>query len=963
MCFYSEKKLIRSSVALLVSGCILLASPYATISFADGSNQIAPEQFDLQVPVNPNTENSSEEPLSEEKQCSCGAQNGMPHDSSCPLYEQSNQTDSSEDNLCNCGAKDGSAHAENCPLYSVPSAESLPKKDVIEIDGLSCEFKFDHQNKTACWTGVKNPPESQVAFSLPSSVSYHDAEYTVTETSLSFWSPIKCISEISLPNTLTDMNGNFTLPNIKSLTIPGSITTFSTSLQGCSSLETLTFEEGVEEIASNSMVSNCNNLTTISLPSSLKVISESSTFSDTSALTSVNLPDGVQILEGGLFSDCTSLQSVTLPASISKIPYNTFKGCTSLQEVIVNNTITSVGNSAFYGTTNLTNIFDLSQVTELGDSCFYESGIGGAVDLSLIDVIPYGAFYRTNINSVTFSNSLTEIQNKAFGNTKLTEVTFPDTLQSIGNQAFCWCPLEGTLIIPDNVTKIDEYAFNGCEAETVKIGKGITELNTNVFADCGSLKEVIFNNSQDTVKLIGDFPDTVTVKYTLPSISDDTGAAIRPDGPSFQDAVNASQPGDTIKIEKDIKLSSPVIVPSGKNVTVSSDKAFTILGVTSKINTLFQIEEGASLTLSGNLTLSGIFNTGSVISNYGTLTIEDNISVQDSTLSQDNTAVIDVKGNTAKLFLHGGTLQNNSVNSSYSGTVRVSGGAFMEMSGGIIENNAVSLGNKDIESCSSSGILLLCDNQSASLSISGGTIRNNLATRGSAVMMFSRDSYNPDTRLSFQLSGGTITQNTCRSASGSPIASASGAVHLEGNSEFYMTGGTISGNKGRSGAGVCVADIHSNPGKTSFTMDAGTISDNKGVSGGGIYSFSDYVQLNGGKIINNTAEQGGGIYSEGNYQDYTSLHLSNVLITDNTAEQGGGIWLCPTGASSIYSHNGAAVFDNSATGAGDDFASPQNQNDKTKTLDTRLLGGGDISWHRDGMGLSAYFQRPFKHCC
>ena len=83
--------------------------------------------------------------------------------------------------------------------------------------------------------------------------------------------------------------------------------------------------------------------------------------------------------------------------------------------------------------------------------------------------------------------------------------------------------------------------------------------------------------------------------------------------------------------------------------------------------------------------------------------------------------------------------------------------------------------------------------------------------------------------------------------------------------------------------------------KTAFVMEGGVISENRG-STGGIYSYSNGVELKAGKIINNIAfNMGGGIYSEGNYDYYSTLRLSNALITGNTARQEGGMWFCATG--------------------------------------------------------------------
>ena len=64
---------------------------------------------------------------------------------------------------------------------------------------------------------------------------------------------------------------------------------------------------------------------------------------------------------------------------------------------------------------------------------------------------------------------------------------------------------------------------------------------------------------------------------------------------------------------------------------------------------------------------------------------------------------------------------------------------------------------------------------------------------------------------------------------------------------------------------------------------------------------------------------------------------------------GGGLWACPTGDVELFVTNGAALYDNSAEGAGDDLVSVKISSKKhALTLDDRALGGGQVFWHKDG---------------
>ncbi|RGY96912.1 leucine-rich repeat protein [Clostridium sp. AM58-1XD] len=829
------------------------------------------------------------------------------------------------------------------------------------------------------WKIIQDSTDS--SYEIPSFIEYDGEEYEVNTLSLS--SSTKCpdITFLILPDTLTTITGRFSgIPNLTefsipdtvevveasfsgcnnlhSITIPGSVSTFEGNFQNCKNLKTITFEEGVQEISGNSLVTNCSALTTINLPSTLTVISAPAAFAGATALEEITLPEGVIFTEGSAFKGCTSLKSITLPASISKIPSNMFNDCTSLKTVIAEGTITEIGSSAFKGAAKLEVIPDLGSVTTMGEYAFYEcSYLNTAVDLSNLSSIPGYAFSYTSITSVTFSSQLHSIGDWAFLDSYITKLSFPDTLESIGAYAFCYCYyLGGNLILPDSLTTLETGAFEETAITSLTIGSGLTSIPESAFASCESLTSVTINNSGDNVTVAGSaFPDSVEPVYLLPSIGD-VGDTIR-DGvnaPTLQEAIDAAEDGteDIIQISKDIKITSPVTIPAGKIVVLSSkpsamggSSSYTITAdKTKNLSNLITVEEGAALTLTGDLRLIGnaISSQGSLIECRGQMTLENPVVISRMKLENISQGVINVSGENAEFVMNGGSIEGNTIAESYCGSIRVTDGASLTMNGGEIKNNVANTANAYL---SSPGVYLL-DN--SSFIMNDGSISNNRGCRGSAVYLYT-DNYS--TENTFIMNGGTISENSSI-ADGSGFPS-SGAVHIEGNSSFILTGdGLITRNRGRSGAGVCVIDPKLQNGngecQTAFVMNGGIISNNTaGGSGGGIYSYTNHVELNAGEISGNTADQGGGIYSEGNADYYSTLQLNRAIITDNTAEQGGGMWFCPTGEGAIYIADGSAIYNNLATGAGDDIAAATNAN-HTLSLANRMVGGGSILWYRDG---------------
>lgn len=821
---------------------------------------------------------------------------------------------------------------------------------------------------------------------LPSTIYYTDDDdvpeptpYTVTELRFSpYGNSVTSVNNnytaLVLPDTLTDIGGSLSgFKNVTEITIPGSVKVFNATLQYMKQLRTLTFEEGVEEIASGSVVSGCKNLTTIHLPSSLQKLSGTGTFSGASALTDITLPEGIAITEGSTFSECTSLKSITLPASITTIPSYMFAGCSALERVTAKGTITAIGNSAFKSDTALTEIPDLSQVTSIGDRAFYGCSALKTVDLHSVTTMEYGAFqgcdalsgeinlsnleeipghafcYDPNITSVITCPTLRSIGDWAFIWADISTISLPETLKSIGTYTFYKASLSGTVALPDSLTQLGASAFSGCEkVEAIQIGSGLTDIPKDAFDGCKP-KTITVNNRREDVHI--PEIDGVTVTYTIPSLTADNDKVSNAEGAlSLQEAVDQAN-GTPVTIEKDIRLDEPVRIAAGQRVeiTANANENYNLFGnKDEKPTNLFVVEEGGELSLTGALTLGGWNNTGSILVNHGKTTIDGNVVIEKSTLEGNDVGVIEDNGSSAELILENGTIQNHKIRGAHSASIRVTEGASFTMNGGTIQDNIANTASSD---SSSPAVLLL---GASTFTMNGGSICNNSGQCGTAVYLTAS---NNAAKARFTMNGGTLSNNESRSYT--PYSTPTGAVFVKYSAEFVLNNGTITGNCAHGGAGGGVAVMDELPTEehgTAFTMNGGTISNNTAsgyrCSGGGIYSCSNYVSLLGGRIENNSAYDGGGVYSEGNTDIYTTLHIRNALITGNTADQGGGLWFCPTGDAKLYMQDGAVIYGNTAASAGDDFASPEVATgaggNGGVTLPDYFPNGKVIQWFSDG---------------
>ena len=212
-------------------------------------------------------------------------------------------------------------------------------------------------------------------------------------------------------------------------------------------------------------------------------------------VTYMNRTRKVTSIGNDAFSRCR-LTSVTIGNSVTSIGSNAFYDCSGLTSVTIGNSVTSIGSNAFYDCIGLTSV----HISDLEAWCNIEFEQYLANPLSYADHI---YLEEEEIKDLVIPNSVTSIGNYAFdGCNGLTTVTIPNSVTSIGDEAFHWCTGLTSVTVGNRVTSIGNDAFHGCSGlNSVTIGNSVTSIGNYAFFGCSGLSSVTIPNS---VTSIGD---------------------------------------------------------------------------------------------------------------------------------------------------------------------------------------------------------------------------------------------------------------------------------------------------------------------------------------------------------------------------------------------------------------------------------------------------------------------------
>lgn len=364
------------------------------------------------------------------------------------------------------------------------------------IDGIKYELNLDTKSATL----ISNTPKYKGDINIPSCITHNSAEYSVTSIGDGAFRGCSLLTSITIPNSVTSIR-NYAFggcSSLESIIIPkGVLSIGHGAFQSCTSLTTILLSNTITTISAYAFWS-CSSLSSIVIPNSVKTIEEG-TFDYCYALSYIIIPNSVTCIKDG-FYHCKSLSSIIIPASVEKIKAPLFMHCSSLISINVER-----GNIHYDSRDNCNAIIETKTNTLI-------AGCQNTVIPQSVVNIGFKAFaFRNTLKSIIIPRNITCIQESAFEScSSISSIVVEDDNNYYDSRNNCNAIIETATnklilgcqntIIPNTVKTIGYQAFYNCSFLTsIIIPDGVVSIEKEAFCNCHSLEAITIPKTLNSI--------------------------------------------------------------------------------------------------------------------------------------------------------------------------------------------------------------------------------------------------------------------------------------------------------------------------------------------------------------------------------------------------------------------------------------------------------------------------------
>ena len=382
----------------------------------------------------------------------------------------------------------------------------------FEVDGIYYNINGNEATVTHYGSSLDHSHDYSGSVVIPAAVTYNGTTYPVTAIGYFAFKGCTGLTSIDIPNSVTRIDYN--------------------AFSGCSNLESVNIPNSVAYVGDNAFSNTAwyNNQPDGLVYVGMVAYKYKGTMPSG---TSMTIKEGTLRISDYAFDYCEGLTSIVIPNSVTEIGEYAFSYCEGLSSIVIPNSVTKIGENAFYDTAWYNNQPD--GLVYAGSVAYkykgtMPSGTSMTIKEGTIGISSSAFEYCTGLTSIDIPNSVTSIGNEAFCNCRgLTSIVIPNSVTEIAKDAFSYCSgltsivvesgnprydspndcnaiietASNTLIvgcentiIPNTVTKIGDYAFDGRTGLTdIVIPNSVTAIGFSAFADCTGLTSIDIPNS------------------------------------------------------------------------------------------------------------------------------------------------------------------------------------------------------------------------------------------------------------------------------------------------------------------------------------------------------------------------------------------------------------------------------------------------------------------------------------
>lgn len=325
------------------------------------------------------------------------------------------------------------------------------------------------------------------------------------------------LTSITIPDSVINL-GSYAFANcmhLRDVSLGNGLNIISSyTFNYCDELRNVNLGTNITEIHNNAFY-NCYQLSRINFGEQLRYIGDSA-FADCSALTAIAIPDSVTSIGISAFSSCVNVAELYIGKGLTTIPKYAFQYCRQLSSITIPANIAHIDESAFAYCSHLQNVNIVEGVRTIGRNAF--SGCQALQILSLGSSLQSIDYYAFNTNGspidVYYRGNLTTWCNIDFASTSSNPLYTHGKLWL--KNALDEYVLLTELIIPDDITEIKQYAFNGYDRSTsLKLPNALISIHNSAFRDCTKLTDIIIPNTVTNIGSSAFYGCTSVAQITI----------------------------------------------------------------------------------------------------------------------------------------------------------------------------------------------------------------------------------------------------------------------------------------------------------------------------------------------------------------------------------------------------------------------------------------------------------------